>query len=494
MLLTYYVHLDWMTPLHPDKEKSCHPFTQPANNDDRSSQHDYWQMVDYYHSYEQRISWYHHTFFTPEIKPPKKVRQRFTQEEKADIRQHYSITCNFNATAKVYGLNESTVRGIVKAPPVKQANRKNAAGAGRPLSYPSALDDQLLEWMMIQKDLNAQITTYGLQEKAKLVIRPHNPTFSASTGWIEKFYARHQNILESSVPLNQKLPNELENNLKKFYQDATSIFTDNNFDLSNVCNMDEISIFFDVVPSKCPTKKGIRECVVRTTNIEKKQLTVALTVTADGQILPTLAIFKGKTDKLIKGFNIPSGFVCKTNQKAWMDEEAMGVWVDQIWSKYIQKNNNEHQNSLILLDAFENHTAKDIQQRLQEQGTEILQIPAGCSTKCQPITVCINKLFRESLQKHWQKFISTVLEDFPGADSKIPLPTNQQMLDWVIQSVQYLRTQQELIAISFDLCGVTSSDAEKVRNDSRYQELMNKALTELDQIDNIQNENPSFVF
>uniref|UniRef100_A0A7M5X3T6 HTH CENPB-type domain-containing protein n=1 Tax=Clytia hemisphaerica TaxID=252671 RepID=A0A7M5X3T6_9CNID len=466
---------DWTISLHPDKTKLCNPFTQQTKNDGRSSQHDYWQMVEHYHSYEQRVSWYHHTSFAPpDIKPPKKVRHRFTQDDKADIRQHYSITGNFNATAKVYGLNESTVRGIVKTPPITQANRKNATGAGRPLSYPLALDDQLLEWMLVQKDLNVPITTYGLQEKAKLIIRPHNPTFSASTGWVEKFYARHQNILEGSVPLSQKLPNELENNLKRFYKDARSILTDKN--LSNVCNMDEIPVFFDVVSSKCPTKKGAKEYIVRTSNIEKKQMTVVLTITANGKILTPLVIFKETSDKVLQRLNIPTRIFCKANQKSWIDAELMQTWLDQIWSEYLRAVNNEKANSLILLDAFEGHFTTNFQQRLKEEGTEILPIPTGCSTKCQPITLCINKLFRERLQTHWHKFISSVLEDFPN--SKIPSPTNQQMLDWVVQSVKYLKKQKELIALSFHLCGVTTTETEKVRNEILHREFMEKTLIE----------------
>ena len=39
-----------------------------------------------------------------------------------------------------------------------------------------------------------------------------------------------------------------------------------------------------------------------------------------------MIIFKGKTDSTI--LNIPVGFIVKTQEKAWMDEELMKVWVE----------------------------------------------------------------------------------------------------------------------------------------------------------------------
>ena len=64
------------------------------------------------------------------------------------------------------------------------------------------------------------------------------------------------------------------------------------YPLSLIGSMDETPVFFDMVPSKCIAAKGTKECVVRTSDGERKHLTVVLSVMGDGKMLPTLIIFK----------------------------------------------------------------------------------------------------------------------------------------------------------------------------------------------------------
>ena len=79
--------------------------------------------------------------------------------------------------------------------------------------------------------------------------------------------------------------------------------------------MDETPAFFDMVPSKYIAAKGTKECVVRTSGGEKKYLTVVLSATGDGKMLPPMIIFKGKTDRTINDLNISAGFIVKTKKK-----------------------------------------------------------------------------------------------------------------------------------------------------------------------------------
>ena len=56
--------------------------------------------------------------------------------------------------------------------------------------------------------------------------------------------------------------------------------------------------------------------MVSSSGSEKKHLTVVLSATADGKMLPLMIIFKGKTEKTIRDLNIPPGFIVKTQKKA----------------------------------------------------------------------------------------------------------------------------------------------------------------------------------
>ena len=104
-----------------------------------------------------------------------------------------------------------------------------------------------------------------------------------------------------------------------------------------VANMDETPAFFDMIPAKSICKTGSRECIVRTSGSEKKHVTVVLSAAADGTMLPPMLIFKGKTDKTIKKLHIPEGFIVKTQEKSWMDEGLMEVWIEEIWLNYVRE-------------------------------------------------------------------------------------------------------------------------------------------------------------
>ena len=84
---------------------------------------------------------------------------------------------------------------------------------------------------------------------------------------------------------------------------------------SLVANMGATPAFFDMIPALSICKTGSREFIVRISGSEKKHVTVVLSATTNGTMLPPMLIFKGKTDKTIKKLRIPEGFIIKTQEK-----------------------------------------------------------------------------------------------------------------------------------------------------------------------------------
>ena len=152
---------------------------------------------------------------------------------------------------------------------------------------------------------------------------------------------------------------------------------------SLVASMDETPAFFDMMPAKSICKTGSRECIVRTSGSEKKHVSAVLSATADGTKLPAMLIFKAKTDKTIKKVRIPEGFIVKTQEKSWMDEGLMEVWVEEIWLKYVREVSKQlgFDNSLLTFDAFSAHKTDD-KSKLVENKSDILVIPRECTSKC----------------------------------------------------------------------------------------------------------------
>ena len=62
-------------------------------------------------------------------------------------------------------------------------------------------------------------------------------------------------------------------------------------------------MYFDMSGNTSVDRKGIKTVSVWTTGADKCHLTVVLTTTADGQMLPPMIIFKGKRD--LRNISVP---------------------------------------------------------------------------------------------------------------------------------------------------------------------------------------------
>ena len=86
------------------------------------------------------------------------------------------------------------------------------------------------------------------------------------------------------------------------------------------------------------------------TGNEKNRLTVVLTCAGDGSKLKPLVIFKRKTMPKIANKH---GVVVAVQEKGWMDENIMKLWIEKVWRSRI--GGLGRRRSLLVLDSFEAH-------------------------------------------------------------------------------------------------------------------------------------------
>ena len=76
--------------------------------------------------------------------------------------------------------------------------------------------------------------------------------------------------------------------------------------------------------------------------------------------------------------------------------------------------------------------------------------------------MCLNKPFKAVLRRCWVKYVASAVESFPDANSdssfKLPVPTRQNMIDWVKEGYDSLVQDQEMVKKSFEVCGISSTD------------------------------------
>ena len=128
---------------------------------------------------------------------------------------------------------------------------------------------------------------------------------------------------------------------------------------------------------------------MRTTGAEKRHVTLVLTVTASGEMLPPMVIFKGK--RALK-LDVPTGFVVAVQEKGWMDQELMKVYINKIVKPYTKR-----RKSIMILDSFRAHVADPVKDAFRKANSLVVVIPGGCTSKLQPLDVAINRPYKDIL-------------------------------------------------------------------------------------------------
>ena len=192
---------------------------------------------------------------------------------------------------------------------------------------------------------------------------------------------RHSLVLRVKTSMAQELPATLEERIQAFHRQIKRLAEINKFEV--VGNMDETSLYFDVVPGRVLDKKGKKSVIVCTTGNVKRHLTVVLTVLAYGEVLPALAIFKGKKQPKFSEV----GVFIRAQVKAWMDEEMMLEWIDIVWEPA-----TEGRRAMLVFDSFSAHVTPAVKQKLKDINTVPVVIPGACTSKVQPLDVSLKAI------------------------------------------------------------------------------------------------------
>jgi hypothetical protein len=96
--------------------------------------------------------------------------------------------------------------------------------------------------------------------------------------------------------------------------------------------MDQTPIFFLMTPKTTLQTRGSKTVSVHTSSDSTKRITVAVSVTASGSMLPPLLIFNAKPNGRVEKelANFPPGAHYTVQKNAWMDERVMLMWVEVI--------------------------------------------------------------------------------------------------------------------------------------------------------------------
>jgi hypothetical protein len=164
-----------------------------------------------------------------------------------------------------------------------------------------------------------------------------------------------------------------------------------------------------------------------------------MTVTASGKILKPLDIFKGARNGRIVQREFPTYendmiYLCQAN--AWMDKEAMLVWIEQVLCPHIETAPPGIL-PILFLDSYRCHMMASVVGKIQDLGVELEHIPGGCTSICVLVDIGVNKPFKNRLRQQWEEWM--IKEGL--ANGTTSPPSREDIVRWTRYATVFLPSQ-----------------------------------------------------
>ncbi len=147
---------------------------------------------------------------------------------------------------------------------------------------------------------------------------------------------------------------------------------------------------------------------------DTRRVTIAATITASGEQLLPIVIFKGSPTGTIAKTEIPlfdPTSIYDVQQNAWMEERVMKHWVDESLQPYVTIALDDLI-PVLLLDSYHCH---------------IMHIPGGCNGLVQPLDVGFNRPFKIRIRQEWQAWMIETVK----ATGTIEPPERVDVSAWI---------------------------------------------------------------
>ncbi|KAE9546655.1 hypothetical protein FO519_010133, partial [Halicephalobus sp. NKZ332] len=309
-----------------------------------------------------------------------------------------------------YGVNERTIRKWkVQKQKLSSCERTRRSFRGCKPKW-TEVEVLLKEWVVSKRSAHRRVSTMMIRKEGlRIADQLGLEDFTGGSHWCHSFMRRNGFSMRARTSVGQPLPDNYQGKIKEFrhfvMEETQSI------PLSNVGNVDEVPVPFDVISN-------------RTVDIR-----------ATGEKLKPIIIFKRKTMPKV---HFPDGVIVKVNDKGWMNETLMKDWIDECWNER-QSYDPNPVNSMIILDSARCHLTDNVREEMK-QCSKVAVIPGGLTKFLQPLDISVNKPFKENLRNCWEEWMSATENAEYTRGGKRKRPGYEVVAEWVKTSFEAVST------------------------------------------------------
>ncbi|XP_059530874.1 pogo transposable element with ZNF domain isoform X6 [Myotis daubentonii] len=336
---------------------------------------------------------------------------------------------------------------------------------GKYLSFEA--EEKLAEWVLTQREQQLPVNEETLFQKATKIGRSLEGGFKISYEWAVRFMLRHHLTPHARRAVAHTLPKEVAENAGLFIEFVQRQIHNQDLPLSMIVAIDEISLFLDTEVLSSDDRK---ENALQTVGTGEPWCDVVLAILADGTVLPTLVFYRGQMDQPA---NVPDSILLEAKESGYSDDEIMELWSTRVWQKHTACQRSK---GMLVMDCHRTHLSEEVLAMLSASSTLPAVVPAGCSSKIQPLDVCIKRTVKNFLHKKWKEQAREMADT--ACDSDVLL---QLVVVWLAEVLAVIGDCPELVQRSFLVASVLPGPDGNMNSPTRNADMQEELIASLEE-------------
>ncbi|XP_015271524.1 PREDICTED: pogo transposable element with ZNF domain [Gekko japonicus] len=377
----------------------------------------------------------------------------------------FALCCNTEQAAEHFKNPPRRIRRWLRKFQAFQEENVGSLSEGKYLSLEA--EEKLAEWVLTQREQQMPVNEETLFQKATKIGRSLEGGFKISYEWAVRFMLRHNLSTHSRRAVAHPLPKDVEESASSFVEFVQRQIHTQDLPLSMIAALDEISLFLD---AEVLSNDDRKENALQTVGTGESWCDVVLAILADGSVLPTLVCYRGRVEQAA---SMPETILLEAKESGYHDDKIMETWASKVWQKHAEAQNSK---GMLVLDCHRTHLSEEVLTLLNATSTLPAVVPAGCSSKLQPLDVCIKRTVKNFLHKKWKEQAKEMADG--ACDSDILL---QLVLCWLAEALEGIADCPELVQQSFLVASVLPGPDGTANTPARNADMQEELLASLEE-------------
>ncbi|KAJ8971514.1 hypothetical protein NQ314_000656 [Rhamnusium bicolor] len=229
------------------------------------------------------------------------------------------------------------------------------------------VEEKLVEWIVGMAARGFPVNKEGLLYSVKKLVEEANMETgfvnkTPGKKWLELFLKRHPIVRQKHAEyINKARASVTEEKIREWFSETTTLLG-KNIDILNfpakIWNMDETAMFLSPKGALILAERGKSTYDITTTS-EKENVTTLITVNAEGEIAPSLTIFKYDRLPAAVSNAAPPGWGIGKSDSGWMQSETFFEYFSNVFFPYLQQKNTTFP-IVVFLDGHASHLSLNL--------------------------------------------------------------------------------------------------------------------------------------